>query len=620
VTLSRLRTLFHWTAGEGRRFVLAAVAMFLATCLLASAVLVTQAVIDGLLLTDSADLAAGPAWSRALADRARELSNSLGTNPLLFGAGACVVLLTVIAGALEFVRGRLAALAAEGTVCRLRDRLYAHLERLPAKTLDRADSGDVIQRCTSDVETLRVFLGSQLIEIAQTVLLATTVVTLLYQLDARLALASTVLFPVILTSAILFFSGVRKAFQAMDEAEARLTTHLQESLTGVRVVRAFERSEHERLRFAGFNAGFRDTNYALMQSLSKYWPTLDLLCFVQMGVTLFAGAALAHSGQISIGMLNSFLTLSMMAVWPVRQLGRVLTDSGKAVVAIERLQEILAEEEEETAGDRLRELRNFRGAVRFEDVLFSYQDSSEPALNGLDMDIAAGETVAFLGAPGAGKSTIVALLLRLYEPQSGRIMVDDEPLEQFQRESLRAQIGVVLQESFLFSKTVTENVAIGRSRATLEEVQHAADLASIHDSILEFEHGYDTRVGERGVTLSGGQRQRVSIARALLKDPPLLVLDDSLSAVDTETESKILDALRRRKGRRTTWIITHRLSTAMAADRVLLLDHGRIVQSGSHDALIAEDGPYRQLWSIQGALEEELDRDLARARGEGASA
>jgi ATP-binding cassette subfamily B protein len=618
VTLSRIRILFHWTAGEGRRFACAVLAMFVATLLLAAAVLVTQAVIDGVLLAGDADGQLGPAWSRALADQANELSDSLGARSILFGAGAVVVALTMLAGALEFVRGRMAALAAEGTVCRLRDRLYAHLERLPAKTLDRADSGDVIQRCTSDVETLRVFLGSQLVEIAQTLLLTVTVVFVLVQLDPRLARATTVLYPVILTSAVLFFGGVRKSFQTMDEAEASLTTHLQESLTGVRVVRAFERSEHERQRFAERNAGFRDANYALMHSLSKYWPTLDLLCFLQMGITLFVGAALAHSGEISIGMLSSFLTLGSMAIWPVRQLGRVLTDSGKAVVAIERLQEILAEPEEEQPGENLNELRDFKGSVRFEEVSFSYQDSSAPALDRFDLEVRAGETVAFLGAPGAGKSTIVALLLRLYEPQAGRILVDGMDLAGIARASLRAQIGVVLQESFLYSKTVTENVAVGRGEATLDEIQHAADLASIHDSILEFEHGYDTRVGERGVTLSGGQRQRVSIARALLKDPPLLVLDDSLSAVDTETESRILDALRRRKGRRTTWIITHRLSTAMAADRVLLLEHGRIVQSGTHDSLIAEDGPYRQLWSIQGALEDELRRDLTGVRGGGA--
>ena len=620
MTQSRIQTLLRWTRGEGRHFALAALAMFCATLLLASAVLVTQAVIDGVLLGGESGANGGPAWSLALAARAAQFASEHGTRALLIGAGLVVVSLTLAAGSLEFVRGRLAAVASEGTVRRLRNRLYEHLERLPAQTLDRLDSGDVIQRCTSDVDTLRVFLGAQLIEIVQTLLLIGTVVPLLYLLDVRLALASTVLYPFILATAIMFFGGVRKAFKRMDEAEAQMTTTLQENLTGIRVVRAFARGPHEEQRFAERNAGFRDANYDLIRQLGSYWPALDLLCFVQMGATLFVGAALASSGEISIGTLNSFLTLGSMAVWPVRQLGRVLTDSGKAVVAIERLQEILEEPEEEAPNEQLDSVTDFQGSVRFEGVRFSYAEASGPALDGLDFSIAAGETVAVLGAPGSGKSTMVALFLRLYEPQEGRILVDGKDLRTLARAPLRASVGVVLQESFLYAKTVGENVAVGRGDATLDEIQRAANLACIHDSILEFEGGYETKVGERGVTLSGGQRQRVSIARALLKDPPLLVLDDSLSAVDTETESRILDALRRRKGRRTTWIITHRLSTAMAADRVVLLEHGRVVQQGTHAGLLREDGPYRRLWEIQGALEDQLKSDLLTSQKGGAPA
>lgn len=619
MTRSNLRSLIRWTRGQRRRFAAAALAMFVATLLLGAAVLVTQAAIDGVLLADAGGAVGAPAWIAALADRAGRAAADHGRGVALFGAASIVVLLTLLAGALEFVRGRQAALATEGTVRRLRDRLFEHLERLPVATLDKSDSGDVIQRCTSDVETLRVFLGSQLVEVAQTLLLATTVVSILFWLDPGLALASTALYPVILTVAVLFFGGVRRTFQVMDESEARLTTHLQETLTGIRVVRAFARAEHEEARFSERNAEFREANYRLIRQLGNYWPVLDLMCFVQVGVTLFYGAVLAQRGEISIGSLNSFLTLSAMAVWPVRQLGRVLTDSGKAVVAAGRLVEILAEAEEEAETDALVALEDFDGDVRFEGVRFTYEGANGPALDGLDVAIRAGESVAFLGPPGAGKSTMVALTLRLYEPDAGRVLVGGRDVRTLAREPLRASIGVVLQESFLYSKTVNENVAIGRVGATLDEVQRAADLACIHESIVEFEHGYDTRVGERGVTLSGGQRQRVSIARALLKDPPLLVLDDSLSAVDTETETRILDALRRRKGRRTTWIITHRLSTAMAADRVVVLDGGLVVQEGTHDELIDRDGPYRRLWSIQGALERDLARDLAETEAEGAA-
>ncbi len=516
----------------------------------------------------------------------------------LWAAAAAVVGVTVIGCLFAYLRGRWAAVASEAIVRGVRDRLHAHLEALPCRFHDKADTGDLVQRCTSDVETVRVFLSGQVVEIARAVLSLAILVPVFFWLDWKMALVSIAVFPIIIAFAAVFFGRVKALFLKVDEAEAAMTSVLQENLTGIRVVRAFARQDFEIGKFADKNGDHRDLHFRLFRLLGNYWATSDLLCNLQQGLVLFAGAVWLGQGALSVGTLFAFITLVAIIIWPVRQLGRVLQETGKAIVALKRLREILEEQPETRGGVQVD--GPLEGALDVENLTFSF-NGEEAALRDVSFCVRAGESLALLGPPGSGKSTLVQVLLRLYDYTEGSIRLDGHELRDLSREFVRGQIGVVMQEPFLYSKTIGANLQLGRTSATHEEIVESATDAQIHGAILDFEKGYDTLVGERGVTLSGGQRQRVALARALLKDPAILVLDDALSAVDTETETQILDALKRRRGKHTTIIVAHRLSSVVHADTILVFDKGAVVQKGTHSELAREDGPYKRLCEIQHA-------------------
>jgi len=526
----------------------------------------------------------------------------------LWRAAGLVVLVSTIGAGFQYLRGRWSALASQALVRRLRDRLYAHLDALPCSFHDRADTGDLVQRCTSDVETVRVFLAAQIVEIARSLLLFLVVLPFLLTIDVRMTLWAVVLFPLLTLSGYVFFRRVKTLFREVDEAEGRMTTVLQENLTGIRVVRAFAREDFERAKFAEVNASHRDLNLRLIRMLGGFWGLSDVLCLTQVGLPLVVGGLRALEGTLTVGSLYAIVTYVGMIVWPIRQMGRVLADSGKAVVALGRLREILGTPPEADPAEPADLPERMEGRLEIEGLTFAFRD--QPVLRDLSLRIEPGETVALLGPPGAGKSTIVQLLLRLYDYEHGSIRLDGRELRELPRAYVRRQVGIALQEPFLYSKTLASNVRVGRGSATPDDVEAAARDASVHGSIEEFEQGYDTIVGERGVTLSGGQRQRVSLARSFLRDAPVLLLDDALSAVDTRTEADIVAALRARRGRRTTILVAHRLSTVRYADRIVVLEDGRAAQRGTHRELAAVDGPYRRLWEIQGALEQELEGDL----------
>ncbi len=530
-----------------------------------------------------------------------------GLMATLIPAAAGVVGFNLLHGFFTYLRGRWAAQASEGIVRRMRHRLYEHMERLPCAYHDQADTGDLVQRCSSDVETVRVFLAAQVVEIARVILFLLVAMPMMFWHDVRMSLLTLALVPVIVLFAVLFFRRVRSMFKHVDESEGRLTTVIQENLTGVRVVRAFARQDYEIEKFDVRNGEFRDLEFRLFMAMSNFWVLADFLVFAQMGIVLIGGGYFVLQGELSLGTWVLFWWLLRTIIWPIRHIGRVLVDAGKATISIGRIREILnveTESEEDVPPEPV------RGAIEVAGLCFSYR-GNQRALDDLSLTIKSGETVALLGPPGAGKSTLVNLLARLYDYELGSIRIGGRELKTINRGAVRDAFGMVLQDPFLYSKTVRENVVLGHSSAADHEVEESARAADIHHNITEFESGYDTPVGERGVTLSGGQRQRLAIARALLKNPEFLVLDDSLSAIDTKTEARILRALAARHGQRTTILIAHRLSTTRLADRIFVLDRGRLVQEGTHDELLAAEGPYRRLWKIQSVLEHEIEDDLS---------
>ncbi len=514
-----------------------------------------------------------------------------------------LILAAVLQGFFTYLKGRWSALAAENLARDLREQLYDHLQHLPFSYHAKAATGDLIQRCTSDVDTVRNFVVLQLPEIGRAIIMLALMIPIIVSLDVTMALLSLAIVPVILTIAVAFYSRVKSTFELADEAEGELSTVLQENLTGVRVVRAFARQDYEIAKYEAKNRGFRDKNFRVMLLLATYWSFSDFLCMTQIALVTVVGVMRAVDGIISLGTLVVFITYNGMLMWPVRHLGKILTDLGMAVVSLTRIKEILQTplegSAEPAANIRLTEVR---GEIVFDRVNFAYHDDI-PILRDIHFRVRAGQTMAIMGPTGSGKTSLVNLLPRLYNYQSGRITLDGQELQTFDRKWLRSQIGIVLQEPFLFSKTIGDNIRFGNPLADLRQVEEAAGAAAIHQVITGFEKGYETLVGERGVTLSGGQKQRVAIARAIIKNPAILIFDDSLSAVDTETEVRIQQALKSRRGLATTFVIAHRLTTVMAADLIAVLEHGRIVEIGTHDELVNRAGMYRRVWDIQNSLE-----------------
>ena len=516
----------------------------------------------------------------------------------LWVPGLMLVSITVLRGFFMFLRGKLSAQASESIAKRLRDRLYDHLQYLPYSYHKKADTGDLIQRCTSDVDTIRRFLGAQLVEVGNAIFMVSLATYIMISLDLRMTLISLTVVPFIFAFAIIFFWKVKKAFQEADEAEAEMTTVLQENLTGVRVVRAFANQAHELSKFEEKSSEYRKQVYRVIWLLACYWGASDFLALGQIAAVVAFGAYFTAQGTLSIGTLVVYTSYIGMLLWPVRQMGRILTDMGKALVAVERIQAILDEPAEVLEVNHLKP--EIKGKVTFENVYFGYEPEN-PVLRGISFSVEPGQTVAILGQTGSGKSSLMHLLARLYDYQDGSIKIDGIELKNIDKKWIRKHVGIVPQEPFLFAKTIRDNITLARSDASDEEVFQAAKEAAIHDVILKFEKGYETLVGERGVSVSGGQRQRIAIARALITQSPILIFDDSLSAVDTETELAIREALKSRTRHATTFIISHRITTLMHADLILVLQDGQIVQSGTHEELVSQPGLYKRIWELQSA-------------------
>ena len=525
----------------------------------------------------------------------------------LWICGLAVILLTVLNGFFLFVKGKSSAVAAESIARNIRDGLLDHLQRLPYDEHVKARTGDLIQRCTSDVETVRRFLAVQFVEIGRAIFMVSLVSGIMFSLDVKLALVSMFIIPFIFTFAVVFFIKMKNTFLKCDEAEGRLTNVLQENLTGVRVVRAFTRQAYEVDKFEEKNNEFRSLGLKMMRLFAMYWSTSDMLCLLQIGAILVLGSYWAAMGEVSIGTLVAFTTYEGMLLWPIRQMGQILTDMGKTFVSVGRIQEIFDKPEEMMDENGLKPA--IKGEIEFRDVDFAYEEG-KPLLKGISFHVRKGETVSIMGPTGSGKTTLINLLSRLYDYTGGSIRLDGVELKDINKQWLRRNVGMVAQEPFLYSKTILDNIGLAKTHVKDDEVYEAAGIAAVHDVIQEFEKGYDTLVGERGVTLSGGQKQRVTIARTVINDYPILIFDDSLSAVDTETDARIRKALKERSRDVTTFIISHRVTTLSESDHILVLDKGRLVQAGTHEELLGQDGLYRRIWDIQNELEDEMECEL----------
>lgn len=515
---------------------------------------------------------------------------------LVWAAGA-VVLFAVLRGFAIFGQRLFLARGSEGFVKGIRDELFSHIQRLPFAWHTAHQTGEMIQRCTSDVEVVRTFVCTQLVEVIRTVILVAVYLYAMFSMNVKLSLVSLAFIPVVALSSGLFYGRIAARFKVADEAEGELTTMVQENLTGVRVVRAFGRESFELGKFNEKNDRFSELWIKLGRVLAVYWASGTLLTCLQVMVILILGVVEAVRGELTLGGFLAFVSYNSTLAWPVRSLGRVLADMSKAGVSMDRVAYILrAEEERELPGAAEAPMD---GDIVFSHVSFGYE--GQEVLRDVSFTVPAGSTFAILGGTGSGKSTLVHLLDRLYDlgEGQGEITIGGRDIRLIERGYLRRNIGLVLQEPFLFSRTIRENIAAPRPGAAEAEIRRASAIACVDEAVSEFADGYDTLVGERGVTLSGGQKQRVAIARMLISGAPVMVFDDSLSAVDSETDAKIRAALRESLGRATVILISHRITTLMQAERILVLENGQVSDIGTHEELISRPGIYREIYDIQ---------------------
>lgn len=589
---SKRRMIAKFLEGSMHIFIIALLFSILNTVFNTIAPQIFRLTVDSIIGGQEANI---PSWLKSIIS-----VDWLTNNPqkALILAAAAVMVTAVLSGICSFFSRVGLATGSENFVKSLRDRLYEHIQKLPFSWHVQNKTGDIIQRCTSDVEVIRNFVCIQLIDIFRTTFLIVLSISIMFSMNWKISMVVVVFIPVVMTYSGVFYSKIARRFQDADEAEGGLSAVVQENLTGVRVVRAFGRERFEIERFDEKNNFFSNLWIKLGALMSTYWSLGDLITGIQILTVITLGVLETVNGSISLGEFLAFVSYNSSLVWPVRGLGRILSEMSKAGVSIDRVAYILNAEEEKDTPQSIEPPMS--KDICFENINFTYEGEL-PILQNINFTIPAGKTFAILGGTGSGKSTLMHLLNRLYDlpPECGRITVGGVDIRNISRDHLRSNIGMVLQEPFLYSRTIQENIGIAKRESSLEEIREAAQTACVDDAIENFTSGYETIVGERGVTLSGGQKQRVAIARMLMQHTEIMVFDDSLSAVDSETDAKIRKELNEKSGDSTVVLISHRINTLMQADCIMVLDHGKVADMGTHEELIAHDGIYRDIYDIQ---------------------
>lgn len=519
--------------------------------------------------------------------------------------GIIILIISVFSGISLFLSRLFTAKGSESFVKKMRDNLFSHIQKLPFSWHVKNQTGDIIQRCTSDVEVIRNFISGQLLEVFNTSFLIILAMTIMFSMNVKLSLIALVFIPIAIAYSGIFYSKIAKRFKVADEAEGVLSSTVQENLTGVRVVRAFGREKFEIERFDERNNHFANLWIKLGHVMGSYWGIGDLFTGLQIMVIIVAGTIEAVNGNITLGEFLAFISYNSSLVWPIRGLGRILSEMSKSSVSIDRVSYILNSEEEKDSENAI--TAPMDKDIVFKNINYSYE-GLKPILKDINFTIKAGSTFAILGGTGSGKSTLMHLLNRLYDlpEECGSIEIGGVNINNMKRDWVRQNIGMALQEPFLFSRTIHQNIAVFRPDTPINEIRTVAQIACVDEAIQDFANGYDTVVGERGVTLSGGQKQRVAIARMLVQKAPIMVFDDSLSAVDSETDFKIRKALKQNLGNSTVILISHRITTLMQADMILVLEDGQIAEMGTHDELIHKKGIYKDIYDIQMSNDDRL--------------
>lgn len=521
--------------------------------------------------------------------------------------GVVIVIIAILTAIFRYIFNLYNTKGAEALVRTMRDRLFSHIQRLPFSWHMKNQTGDIIQRCTSDVEMIKNFISEQLTSVFRILILITMALSFMFSMNVKLATIAVVFIPIIIAYSLYFHSHIRDAFTKCDENEGVLSTIAQENLTGVRVVRAFGREKFEKDRFEKQNNIYTDAWMHLCKFLALFWGAGDLFSGLQLMVIVIMGAVFCVRGEMTAGEFIAFISYNSMLTWPVRSLGRMISEMSKAGVSVDRLCYIMNSEAEKDKENAI--TPDMHGDIEFEHVSFGYGEI--PVLKDVSFKIPKGTTFGILGSTGSGKSTLMYLLNRLYDlpAENGRITIGGTDVADMRGEWVRSNIGMVLQEPFLFSRTIAENIGITKKEISLSDIRKAAAIACVDDSVMEFTQGYDTIVGERGVTLSGGQKQRTAIARMLTQRTPIMVFDDSLSAVDAETDAKIRQELHKNLGDSTVILIAHRVTTLMHADYIMVMDKGQIAEIGTHEELMEKNGIYRKIYDMQMTITEEGELD-----------